>query len=81
MMATTSRVDFKLNLQEIEAIKQSANTCPGFKGQNISKMDAVLAYFVTVLNKTEDVPIQRIINVIEVCFRTARSSWPCAKNV
>jgi hypothetical protein len=32
----------------------------------VSTMDSLVAYLVTVLNRTEDVPIRRIFNVIDV---------------
>lgn len=70
MLGTTSRVDFKLTTEEVFAIKAMANQCPGAQGNRLSSMDAMLAYFVTVLDRTEDEPIQKIVNVIEVCIIT-----------
>ena len=66
MLATTSRVDFKLTMEEISAIKAKVKRYPDAQGKRLSSMDAVLAYFVTVLDRTEDEPIQKIVNVIEV---------------
>ena len=66
MLATTSRVDFKLTMEEISAIKAKVKQYPDAQGKRLSSMDAVLAYFVTVLDRTEDEPIQKIVNVIEV---------------
>jgi hypothetical protein len=66
MQSTTSRVDIKLTFEEIMAIHAIA-----IKGteMKISTMDSLTEYLVTVLNGTEDVPIQRIANVSNVKHR------------
>ena len=66
MLATTSRIDFKLTAEEISNIKAEVSLCPGAQAKRLSSMDAILAYFITVLDRTEDEPIQSITNVIEV---------------
>jgi hypothetical protein len=63
IQSTTSRVDIKLTFVEIMAIH--ATTMKSTKVK-ISTMDSLTAYLVTVLNRTEDVPIRRIANVIDV---------------
>lgn len=63
MQSKTSRVDIKLTLVEIMAIH---NVTKKNTEKRISTMDSLIAYLVTVLNRTEDVPIQRIANIIDV---------------
>jgi hypothetical protein len=63
MLSTTSRVDIKLTFEEILAIRDMATKSTKMK---VSTMDCLAAYFVTVLNRTEDVLIREISNVIEV---------------
>ncbi|KIM79320.1 hypothetical protein PILCRDRAFT_564103 [Piloderma croceum F 1598] len=63
MLSTTSRVDIKLTLEEILAIRDMATKSTTMR---VSTMDCLAAYFVTVLNRTEDVPIWEISNAIEV---------------
>jgi len=63
MQSTTSRVDIKLTFTEIMAIRAKAMKSTEMR---VSTMDCLAAYLVTVLNRTEDVPIQEISNVIEV---------------
>lgn len=65
MLSTTSRVDIKLTSAEIMAIYNMAKMTTVMR---ISTMDSLAAYL--VLNRTEDVPIQRIANVIGV-----RHAW------
>ncbi|KIM84836.1 hypothetical protein PILCRDRAFT_5880 [Piloderma croceum F 1598] len=68
MQSTTSRMDIKLDPADIMAIRDMARKSTEM---SISAMDSLAAYLVTVLNKTEDVPIWRIYNVIE--YRGAKS--------
>jgi len=63
MLSTTSRVDIKLTVEEILAIRDMVTKSTKTK---VSTMDCLVAYFVTVLNRTEEVPIREISNVIEV---------------
>jgi len=63
MQLTTSRVDIRLTSADIMAIRDMARKSTEM---SISAMDSLAAYLVTVLNRTEDVPIWRIYNVIEV---------------
>jgi hypothetical protein len=63
MLSTTSRVDFKVTLAELTAIRDLANKSAG---QRVSTMDSILAYLVTVLNATLEIPIQTIMHVVEV---------------
>jgi hypothetical protein len=63
MQSTTSRVDIKSTFTEIMAIRAKAMKSTEMR---VSTMDCLAAYLVTVLNRTEDVPIQEISNVIEV---------------
>jgi hypothetical protein len=65
MQSTTSRVDIKLTSADIMAIRDMARKSTEM---SISAMDSLAAYLVTVLNRTEDVPIWRIYNVIEVRY-------------
>jgi hypothetical protein len=67
IQSTTSRVDIKLTFAEIMAIHAMATKSTEMK---ISTMDSLTAYLVTVLNRTEDVPIRKIANVIDV-----RHAW------
>jgi hypothetical protein len=63
IQSTTSRVDIKLTFTEIMAIHATARKGTKMK---ISTMDSLTAFLITVLNKTEDVPIRKIANVIDV---------------
>ena len=63
MQSTTSRVDIKLTSANIMAIRDMARKSTE---RSISAMDSLAAYLVTVLNRTEEVPIWRIYNIIEV---------------
>jgi hypothetical protein len=63
MFLTTSRVDFKVTQAELIIISDLANKSAG---QRVSTMDSIIAYLVTVLNSTLEVPIQTIIHVVEV---------------
>jgi len=63
MLSTTSRVDVKLTFKEIMAIRYMATRGTNMK---VSTMDCLAAYFITVLNRTEDVPIRQISNLLQV---------------
>src|ERR1700733_7052116 len=63
MESTTSRVDIKLTQAEIMAIR---NTGMKTTKAAVSTMDCLVAYLVTVLNRTDDMPISKIFNIIEV---------------
>jgi hypothetical protein len=65
IQSTTSRVDIKLTFTEIMAIHATARKGTKMK---ISTMDSLTAFLITVLNKTEDVPIRKIANVIDVTY-------------
>ena len=63
MESTTSCVNFKLTQAEIMAIRNM-----GMKTTKVtvSTMDCLIAYLVMVLNRTDDMPISKIFNIIEV---------------
>jgi hypothetical protein len=63
MQSSTSRVDIKLTLAVLIAIRGTAIKSAG---ERVSTMESLVAYLVTVLNRVEDVPIRRIFNVVEV---------------
>jgi len=62
MMSTTSRVDIKLSLGQLKAIKRMADETASIR---VSTMDALLAYFITVLNRVSEQPIEQIVTVTD----------------
>ena len=71
MMTTTSRVDVKLSLAQLKAIKSIADKTASIR---ISTMDALVAYFITVLNRVSEQPIGQIMTVASV--RSFSSCYP-----
>lgn len=66
IQSATCRVDIKFKLSEIMAIRDMAMKNVQAK---VSTMDCLAAYLITVLNKTETLPISRIFNVIGVRYK------------
>ena len=71
MMTTTSRVDIKVSLAQLKAIKSIADKTASIR---ISTMDALVAYFITVLNRVSEQPIGQIMTVASV--RSCSSCYP-----
>jgi hypothetical protein len=76
MVSTTSRVDVKLTFEEIMAIRDMVTKSTKTK---VSTMDCLAAYFVTVLNRTEDVPIREISNLLQASERALFLSTSAAE--
>jgi hypothetical protein len=67
MMTTTSRVDIKLSLAQLKAIKSMADETASIR---VSTMDALVGYFITVLNRVSEQPIEQIVTVADVrCWK------------
>jgi hypothetical protein len=65
MMTTTSRVDIKVSLAQLKAIKSIADETASIR---VSTMDALLGYFITVLNRVLEQAIEQIMTVADVRF-------------
>ena len=65
MQSMTSRMDIKLTSAEIMAIR---NMVIKSTEMRVSTMQCLAAYLITVLNRTEELPIRRIYNVIDVSY-------------
>jgi hypothetical protein len=71
MMTTTSRVDIKLSLAQLKAIKSMADETASIR---VSTMDALVGYFITVLNRVSEQPIEQIVTVAD--YRGAAAAGP-----
>lgn len=72
MTANVSRLDMTFSSDQLQSIKASATRD---SNDRVSTMDALAAYLITVLNRVSLVPIQQVMNVVEVCLQS--SHWNC----
>ncbi|EJU01506.1 hypothetical protein DACRYDRAFT_22625 [Dacryopinax primogenitus] len=60
---STTRLDMQFSLEEINLLKLEASRKAG---QNVSKQDALAAYLITAINRVRKIPINQIINLVNV---------------
>ncbi|EIN09404.1 hypothetical protein PUNSTDRAFT_51677 [Punctularia strigosozonata HHB-11173 SS5] len=62
MLETTSRIDLQFSKDQLQKMRLMAEKHAGVK---ISTQDALTAYLITVLNRTEQVPASWLMNVVD----------------